>query len=251
MVATLRYQAEARRDDLLWEPVDAAEELAAVVDRVRPDHDHRRPPGVQRPARAGRARASRTPTWCSGTRPPCPSATRSTATRRRGRRRFAPDPDALAALRRCAARSGTPSPREWNAALRVLDPSAAASDDAFAEHGDLLLLNYPAELHDPSAPALLPPHAFLGSAVRGRGAGPEVDAWLAPAARPGRLRQLRQLPVGARRRAGTGRRSAATARRAGGAGERLRRRRDLGPIPPRLAGAASTCRRWRCWTGRR
>ena len=39
----------------------------------------------------------------------------------------------------------------WNDTLHTLDPSAAASDDAFAETGDVLLLNYPAELHPPSA----------------------------------------------------------------------------------------------------
>ena len=38
MVATLRYQAEARRTDLLWDPVDRARAVLDVVDRVRPDH---------------------------------------------------------------------------------------------------------------------------------------------------------------------------------------------------------------------
>ena len=37
MVATLRYQAEARRTDLLWEPVDRARAVLDVVDRVKPD----------------------------------------------------------------------------------------------------------------------------------------------------------------------------------------------------------------------
>ncbi len=38
MVATLRYQAEARRTDLLWEPVDRARAVLDVVERVQPDH---------------------------------------------------------------------------------------------------------------------------------------------------------------------------------------------------------------------
>ena len=37
MVATLRYQAEARRADLLWDPVARARAVLDIVDRVRPD----------------------------------------------------------------------------------------------------------------------------------------------------------------------------------------------------------------------
>lgn len=37
-VETLAFQAAARGDDLLWEPLQVAKEVAAVVDRVRPDH---------------------------------------------------------------------------------------------------------------------------------------------------------------------------------------------------------------------
>ena len=60
---------------------------------------------------------------------------------------------------------------QWNAALKDLRPSAQPSRDAFAETGDLLLLNYPAALHEPERTALLPPHTFLGSAVRDRAHG--------------------------------------------------------------------------------
>ena len=45
-------------------------------------------------------------------------------------------------------------------------PTANTSEDAFAETGDVLLLNYPSELHAPPRTAALPAHAFLGSAVR-------------------------------------------------------------------------------------
>ena len=37
-VETLAFQAAARGDDLLWDPLRVAKEVAAVVDRVRPDH---------------------------------------------------------------------------------------------------------------------------------------------------------------------------------------------------------------------
>ncbi len=36
-VETLTFQAEARGDDLLWDPLRVATEVSAVVDRVRPD----------------------------------------------------------------------------------------------------------------------------------------------------------------------------------------------------------------------
>ena len=57
-------------------------------------------------------------------------------------------------------------------------PGSPESDDAFAETGDLVLLNYPAELHDPDRTALLPPHEFLGSAVRTERRDDEVETWL-------------------------------------------------------------------------
>ena len=73
MVATLRYQAEARRTDLLWEPVDRARAVLDVVDRcARPDH--RRPPGLQRPprprrgGRPARRRRARPPVGAAGRR---------------------------------------------------------------------------------------------------------------------------------------------------------------------------------------
>jgi hypothetical protein len=37
MVPTLLYQTMARRDDLLWEPVETARRVLAVVDRIQPD----------------------------------------------------------------------------------------------------------------------------------------------------------------------------------------------------------------------
>src|SRR6185312_2631911 len=67
---------------------------------------------------------------------------------------------------------------DWNRALRVLDPAAATVDDAFAAAGPELLFNYPEPLHDPARTRLLPPHTFLGSAVRDETPDGEVAAWL-------------------------------------------------------------------------
>ena len=97
---------------------------------------------------------------------------------------FTPGPADLAALHRLCREVRDDFTAEWNAALHVLAPGATPSADAFAEHGDLLLLNYPAALHDPARTALLPPHAFLGSAVRAEPADDEVRDWLAADDRP-------------------------------------------------------------------
>ena len=67
---------------------------------------------------------------------------------------------------------------EWNAALETLAPQADPAVDAFAEHADLVVLNYPGQLHDPARTRLLPPHAFLGSAVRDQAVPADVAAWL-------------------------------------------------------------------------
>ena len=59
-----------------------------------------------------------------------------------------------------------------------------SSADAFAETGDVVLLNYPGELHDPARTAQLPPHAFIGSAVRSEARDDQVEAWLAASSQP-------------------------------------------------------------------
>lgn len=99
-------------------------------------------------------------------------------------RRFRPDPAALADLHAQCVRVRDAFTGQWNAALEVLDASADASEDAFAETGDVLLLNYPRELHPPQRTDLLPPHAFLRSAVRTEAPDAEVEEWLASADAP-------------------------------------------------------------------
>ena len=183
MVTTLRYQAEARRTDLLWEPVDRARAVLDLVDRVKPDHvivDHLAFSARLALAVAGVRYAdvvlghpSALPVGDEvyGYPPAWPAAFTATG------------PE-LATLHRLCRDIRDAFTTEWNAALRVLAPSAAPAADAFAEHGDLLLLNYPAALHDPARTALLPPHAFLGSAVRAESAGDDVRDWFAADDRP-------------------------------------------------------------------
>ena len=73
-----------------------------------------------------------------------PVRARSTATRRSGRPRSHPTPDELAELRALCDKVSARFTAEWNRAALALSPSAPLTDDAFAEHGDLVLYNYPA-----------------------------------------------------------------------------------------------------------
>ena len=183
MIATLAFQAEARLSDLMWEPVRVAREVLAVVAAVRPDSiivDH-----LAFSARLalvaggvpfadvvlGHPTALPVGDEVYGYPPEWPAA-------------FSPSVDELAALRELCVRVSESFTAEWNAALAELAPHVPPSRSAFGEHGELLLLNYPAELSPPERTALLPIHEFLGSAVRDEPADPEVEAWLAASDEP-------------------------------------------------------------------
>lgn len=182
-VETLAFQAAARGDDLLWDPLRVAKEVTAVVDRVRPDHvlvDHLAFSARLALVAAGIHHADVVlghPTALTvgaevyGYPPVWP-------------RSFHPEPAALGDLWTECVQVRDAFTQRWNETLRTLDPSAASSDDAFAETGNRLLLNYPEELHPPARTRLLPPHAFLGSAVRTEARDPEVEQWLASSTQP-------------------------------------------------------------------
>jgi UDP:flavonoid glycosyltransferase YjiC (YdhE family) len=183
-VEALTFQASARRDDLLWNPVGVGRAVQEVVDRVRPDAvvvDH-----LAFGARLGLTAAGVAYTDVVLGHPSalvvgdrevygCPEDWPTA---------FSPDPDGLARLRRLCEQVRDEFTAQWNDALAQLDPGAAASSDAFAETGDVLLLNYPEELHDPRRTALLPRHEFLGSCVREEPRDEEVDVWLAGSDHP-------------------------------------------------------------------
>ncbi|MDG6103996.1 glycosyltransferase family 1 protein [Dactylosporangium aurantiacum] len=177
MVATLQFQADARRSDLLWQPLDTARAVLRVLDAVRPDEilvDHL-------------AFTARLALTASGTRYADVVLGHPTALVVPGElygyptawpATLRPDVVALEALRKRSVEVREQFTDDWNQALRVLDPAAAAVDDAFAISGPDLLLNYPDRLHDPARTALLPRHTFLGSAVRDETADAETAAWL-------------------------------------------------------------------------
>ncbi|WEO78910.1 glycosyltransferase [Cryobacterium sp. SO2] len=180
LVETLRFQAEARSSDLLWNPVVVAREVQRIVDEVQPDQvivDHLAfsarlaliSAGVQHAdVVLGHPTALPVGDEVYGYPAAWPAA-------------FTPDPLELVQLRLLCERVRDDFTLQWNDALLQLDPTAPPSGDAFTETGDVLLLNYPAELHDPARTALLPEHAFLGSAVRTEADDPDVSRWLAEA----------------------------------------------------------------------
>ena len=176
-VAALEFQAAARGDDLLWDPLAVAREVQRVVERVRPDQvivDHLAfsarlaltSAGVRHgDVVLGHPSALTVGDEVYGYPPAWPRA-------------IHPVPAALSNLRRLCERVRDNFTSQWNEALATLNPGANESQDAFAETGDVLLLNYPGELHPPERTALLGPHAFLGSAVRAEAQDAEVDAWM-------------------------------------------------------------------------
>ncbi|MDJ0348568.1 nucleotide disphospho-sugar-binding domain-containing protein [Cryobacterium sp. PH29-G1] len=183
MVDTLRFQAQARSNDLLYNPVAIARAVQRIVARVQPDQvivDH-----LAFSARLGLLSAgvpyadvllghpSALPVGREvyGYPPAWPAV-------------FSPEPQELALLELQCEAVRDEFTAQWNDALRELDPNAAPSRDAFQECGDLLLLNYPSELHPQARTDVLPPHVFLGSAVRSEAEDPEVEAWLAQSSLP-------------------------------------------------------------------
>jgi UDP:flavonoid glycosyltransferase YjiC (YdhE family) len=183
MVETLTYQALERLVDLMWQPVATARAVLAVIEEVEPRSiivDHLAfsarlalVAGGFRHADVVLGHPTALPVGDEvyGYPPVWPRA-------------FSPDPEQLERLRELCERVSANFTAEWNAALVALNPSAAPSSNAFAEHGDLLMFNYPEELSDPERTALLSPHVFLGSAVRDEAFDPEVDAWLASSDEP-------------------------------------------------------------------
>ncbi len=177
MVETLLYQANARSADLLWDPVNTAVRVLDVVHRVQPDQvivDH-----LAFSARLallaggvphadvvlGHPSALPVGDEVYGYPPAWPKV-------------FDPDPGGLAALLERCRQVRDDFTTQWNAALEALAPQATPVADAFTEHSDLVLLNYPGQLHDPARGSQLPPHAFLGSAVRGQSLPADLREWL-------------------------------------------------------------------------
>ncbi len=181
MIDTLEFQARARLTDLMWQPVETARAVLAVIEQVQPDAiivDH-----LAFSARLamvaggvgyadvvlGHPSALPVAGEVYGFPPEWPAA-------------FSPTTEELASLRALCEEVSASFTAEWNTALAELAPHLPPSRSAFEEHGDLVLYNYPGELSPASRP--LPPHVFLGSAVRDEPADESVAAWLASSDEP-------------------------------------------------------------------
>lgn len=178
MIETLRHQAEARSVDLLWRPLQVARRTMRLVELHRPDYvlvDHLafastiglRALGVPYgDVVLGHPTALPVDDEVYGVPSAWPPV-------------LDPDRIELESLRATARGVTEAFSHAYNQALLELAPSSNAVPDAFAAHGEVVLYNYPAELHGPVRTARLPRHAFLGSAVRTETPEPEVRAWLA------------------------------------------------------------------------
>jgi UDP:flavonoid glycosyltransferase YjiC (YdhE family) len=176
MVATLRYQAEQRGTDLLWEPEAVARATIEVVDRVAPDAilvDH-----LAFAATLG-LRAAGIPftTFVPGHPTQLPVADEVYGFPVRWPAAIGADRAELAELRRCCDGVAGRFTDRYNDVLRRLDPSAPPVADAFGAHGDDVLFNSAPAVADPAR--LLPfRHAFLGSCVRPEQADRATRRWL-------------------------------------------------------------------------
>ena len=179
MIATLRYQAEARSNDLLWDPVEVARRTIEVVNRVGPDEilvDHLafgatiglRAAGLPyADVVLGHPRALPVAGETYGVPGTWPKAIKA-------------DPAEMDELRSIARRVANRFTDAYNDALRSVSLQAAPVDETFAAHGNVVLYNYPQALGDPRRAADLPTaHAFLGAAPHRETPTPSVQAWLA------------------------------------------------------------------------
>ncbi|WP_232818973.1 glycosyltransferase [Homoserinimonas sp. OAct 916] len=185
MIQTLTFQAEARMNDLMWEPVATARAVQAIVDELNPNTivvDH-----LAFSARLALVAAERkhidvvlghpsalpltAASEVYGLPPAWPAA-------------FSPSDQQLGDLRVVCEEVSEAFTAEWNRALTELAPTRTLSEDAFAEHGDVLVFNYPAELMPSDRLELLPPHTFIGASVRTEPREAHIDQWLASSDEP-------------------------------------------------------------------
>ena len=172
-VVTLRYQAAARRQDLLFEPRRIMIELAAIIAEVQPDRilvDH-----VAFGARLalhalgvipativlGHPTALPAPGELYGLPPVWPTC-------------LQPDADELAELIRICADSTTDLTRDANAMLDDASADHPRLDDLTSLAGRPTIYMYPSALHDPKRP--LPPGAVSIGTLRTSGAPPTSAA---------------------------------------------------------------------------
>lgn len=165
-VATLTLQAEERLTDLLFEPERVVADVAYLVDEVRPDRlvvDHVSFNSTLAAVASGHPFTTVVPGHPSqlpvgDERYGLPSAWPATLT---------PPSGELDTLRTICDRVAERFTARWNEAIRTVDPTADAVDDAFVVTGDRVILHWSAEHHHPDRTPLLPAGTtFAGPLVR-------------------------------------------------------------------------------------
>lgn len=185
MIQTLAFQAEARLNDLMWEPVKTARAVQAIIAELNPDTiivDH-----LAFSARLAMVAAGIHHTDVVLGHPtalPLPIAAEVYGLPPAWPAAFSPEAAELEDLKRLCVQVAESFTAEWNLALAELAPTLDPSPDAFAEHGDLLVFNYPGELMPRERTELLPDHVFMGSSVRSEPTEPHVEQWLASTDEP-------------------------------------------------------------------
>lgn len=164
MIATLRYQAERRRHDLLWQPQAVALQLRRIVATVAPDTVL-----VDQLSFGATAalRGLRVPFLSFLPGHPCQLPARGETfgypeLRPPG---FAPRATALRSLKELCADVTTEFTAAYNAVTAGLDSTATPLADAFAAGGTLgTLVNYPRQIG--AHAERLPDARFVGSCIR-------------------------------------------------------------------------------------
>ena len=163
MIATLRYQAERRRHDLLWEPEAVGARLREILAELAPDTVL-----VDQLAFNATAalRGLRVPFLSFLPGHPCqlPGPGETFGYPELRPPGFATE-GALRSLRELCTDVASEFTAAYNAATTALDPTAASLDNAFAAGGTLgTLINYPRQLG--AHTRRLPQAWFLGSCIR-------------------------------------------------------------------------------------
>lgn len=179
MVPTLSYQASERLTDLMWNPVATGRRVLDAVATIEPDAiivDHLafsarlalQTAGISYgDVVLGHPSALPVAGEVYGYPPFWPAA-------------FMPDAASLQRLQALCDEVSARFTAEWNRTAQALDPAAAVSSNAFAEHGETVLYNYPAQLAAGDG-RVLPRHAFLGSTRRIEPADGQVEEWMSAA----------------------------------------------------------------------
>ncbi|MBC9935999.1 MULTISPECIES: glycosyltransferase [unclassified Leucobacter] len=185
MIQTLSFQAEARLNDLMWEPVATARAVQAIVEDLNPTTimvDHLAYSARLALVAAGidyvdvvLGHPTALPMTAAGEVYGLPPAWPSA---------FSPSEQQVTELRELCEQVSQSFTSEWNTALAELAPNRAPSPNAFAEHGDPLVFNYPAELMPPDRLAHLPAHQFIGASVRAETPEPHIEEWLSATDEP-------------------------------------------------------------------